>query len=72
MISRRKGNHAALALFCRELQQTVGRAPELEGAARLQALALEPGADAANLAFDQRRTLDETFDPGGRITDVRE
>jgi hypothetical protein len=36
----------------------------------LQALALEPGVDAANVAVDQRRALDETFDPGGCITDI--
>jgi hypothetical protein len=36
----------------------------------LQALALEPGADATDLALDQRRPLDETFDPGGCFADI--
>jgi hypothetical protein len=38
----------------------------------LQALALKPGADATNLALDQRRALDEAFNPGGCITDILE
>jgi hypothetical protein len=45
------------------LQQPVGRTPQFEGAASLQTLAFEPDADARDLAFDQRRTLDQAGDP---------
>ena len=63
VIARREGDHAALPLLRRELQQPVGRAPQLERAAGLQALAFEPDARARDLAFDQRRALDQAGDP---------
>ena len=44
VIARRESDDSALPLLRRELQQTVGRAAELEGAAGLQALAFEPDA----------------------------
>jgi hypothetical protein len=72
MISGRKGDHATLALFRRELQQAVGRAAQLEGPAGLQALALEPHTSAPNFAFDQRGPLDESADPGSGFDDVVE
>jgi hypothetical protein len=38
--------------------------------ARLQALAFEPDAGAANTALDQRRTLDQGADPACGVDNV--
>ena len=70
MIARREGDDAALALLRRQLEQPVGRAPQLKCAAGLQALAFEPDSRRRDLAFDQRRSLDETLDPLRRFDDV--
>ena len=53
MIAGRESDDAALALLRVELQQPVGRAPQLEGAAGLQALALQPDRRAVDLALDR-------------------
>jgi hypothetical protein len=70
VIARREGHHAALPLLRRELQQAIGRAPQLESAAGLQAFAFEPNSGVADRAFDQRRLLDLTGDSRGRFNDV--
>ena len=70
VIARREGNDAPLPLFRRKLQQAVGRPPQLERAAGLQALAFEPYASAAHIAFDQRRALDLTGDSRRRFDDI--
>jgi hypothetical protein len=44
------------------LEQTVGRAAQLERAAGLKAFAFEPHPRLANLAFDQRRLCDQSRD----------
>ena len=46
MIAGREGDHAPLPLLRRQLQQPVGRAPQLERAAGLQAFAFQPDAAA--------------------------
>jgi hypothetical protein len=70
MIARRKRHDAALPLFGRELQQAVGRAPQLKCPAGLQTLAFEPDARPVDLALDERRVLDEITDPSGRLSDI--
>ena len=65
-----KATTPALPLLGAKLQQPVGRAPQLEGAAGLQAFAFEPDAVALDLAFDQRRALDQTGDALGRFDDI--
>jgi hypothetical protein len=62
MIARRESDHAMLALLGGKLKQPVGRAPELERAAGLQAFTLEPDAGPGELAFDQRCALDQAGD----------
>jgi len=54
------------------LEKAVGGAPQLEGAAGLQALALQPDFRAADVAFDERSPLDESADAGARLGDVVE
>jgi hypothetical protein len=70
MVARGESDHAALALFGGELQQPVGRTPELERAAGLEAFALEPDAGAADLAFEQRSALDQSADPLRRCDNI--
>ena len=48
-----------------KLEQAVRRAAELECAASLQTLAFEPDTNASDLAFDQRRALDQPSNPLG-------
>jgi len=57
-----ESDDAAFALFGRELQQPVGRAPQLERSAGLQAFAFEPDSRAADLTLEQRRLLNEAGD----------
>ena len=70
MIAGSKSDDAPPALFCRKLQQAVGGAPQLEGAARLQAFAFQPQASALERALDQRGLLDKTFDARASLDDV--
>jgi hypothetical protein len=70
VVARRERDDTLLPLFGRQLQQAVGRAPELECAACLQALAFEPDSDASDRAFDQRGALDQTVNSRGGIKDV--
>lgn len=70
MIARGKGDDALFAFLRRQLEETVRRAPQLEGAAGLQALAFEPDASAVDFALDERRSLDEVLDPLGCIADI--
>ena len=70
MIARGESDHAPLPFLRRELEQAVGRAAELEGAAGLQAFAFQPDADAVDFAFDQGRPLDLSRNPLGRIDNV--
>src|SRR5947209_9001421 len=62
MIAGRERDDTPLTLIWRELEQPVGRTAELERAAGLKALALEPDACARDLAFDQRSALDQPVD----------
>jgi hypothetical protein len=62
MIARGKSDHAASALVGRKLQQPIGRAAKLERAAGLQAFAFQPDANPADLAVDQRGSLDQPGD----------
>jgi hypothetical protein len=52
------------ALLGRKLEQSVGRTPELERAAGLQAFAFEPDSGSADLALHQRSALDQ---PGNAV-----
>jgi hypothetical protein len=70
VIARRKGYDSARPFLLRQLQEAVGRASQLERVAGLQALAFEPDSGAADLAFDQRRPLDEAGDSLRRGCDV--
>jgi len=65
-----ESDNAALALFGRQLQQPVGRAPQLERSASLQALAFEPDSNAADLTIEQRRLLNEAADTLRGFDDV--
>ena len=51
VISRRESDDAPLPLLRRELEQAVGRAPQLECAAGLQALAFQPGSHTIDVRF---------------------
>jgi len=53
-----------------QLEEAVGRASELEGVAGLQALAFQPDSGTRDLAFDERRTLDQSRDALGRGDDI--
>jgi len=70
MIARREGDYAARALLRRQLEQAVGSPPELERPAGLEALALEPHARALDIAFEQRRPLNEIANSGRGVDDV--
>jgi hypothetical protein len=48
----------------------VGRAPELECATGLHALAFEPHAGPVDLGLDQRRLLDKPADSLGRLDNI--
>ena len=63
VISGGKSDNAALPLLFRKLEQPVARAPQLEGAAGLKALAFEPYFLPFDLGFDERRALDRAGDP---------
>ena len=63
MIARREGHHAPRPLVIVEQQQAVGRAPQLECAAGLEALALEPHPPLADPRFAQRGANNLPFDP---------
>ena len=52
------------------MQQPIGRTPQLEGTAGLQAFAFEPGTDARDLAFDERSALDLAVDARTGLDDV--
>jgi hypothetical protein len=71
MVAGGKGDDAALALGWRQLQQAVGRSAQLERSAGLQTLAFQPDSDAFNLAFDERRLLDQTLNSLSRGQNVR-
>ena len=70
VVAGRKGHDASRPFFGRKLQQTVGRAPQLEGTAGLQALAFKPQPNPAELAFNQGRAGHESIDPRRRIGHV--
>jgi hypothetical protein len=70
VVPRRESDDAALPLLVRELQQTVGRTPQFERAASLQAFALQPDSDAVDPAFDERRVLDQAGYPLARVDNV--
>jgi hypothetical protein len=70
MIARRECDHAALPLCLRQLRKTVACTPQFERIAGLQAFAFQPDPDATDLAFDQRRALDETIDPFPRFDNI--
>ena len=53
-----------------ELEQAIGRSPQLERTAGLQTLAFEPYAGAADLAFDERRAFDLAGDSCRRFDHV--
>ena len=57
-------------LLVRELQEAIGRASQLEGMARLQALAFQPDGLAANVAFNEGRLLDHAIDPHPRFDHI--
>ncbi|HWI75773.1 MAG TPA: hypothetical protein VNS53_01660, partial [Sphingomicrobium sp.] len=61
---------SARPFLIRELEEPVGSPPQLERVAGLQAFAFEPDSGAADLAFDQRRPLDEAGDSLRRGCDV--
>ena len=66
VIARGKGDHAALAAPRRQLQQPVGRAPQLERAAGLQALAFEPdSAPAISLSISGVRSTSPAIRSAG-------
>jgi hypothetical protein len=70
MIPRREGDDAPLPFLGRKLEQAVGRAPQLECAARLQTLAFEPDSSAADLVLDERRSLNQALYSFGGFDDV--
>jgi hypothetical protein len=70
VVARRESHDAVLPLFRRELKEAVGRAPQLESAAGLQALALKPDAGAVDFALNQRRAFDKAADAVCSVEDV--
>jgi len=70
VIARRKGDDAALALLGRELQKPVGCTPQLECAAGLKTLALQPDWLPPDIALDQWSPLHESLDSRRRFDDV--
>jgi hypothetical protein len=62
VIARRKGDHAPLLFLVRQLQQPVGRAPQLEGTAGLKGFALQPDLRRSDLGFNERSALDQAGD----------
>ena len=70
MIAGGEGDDAPFPLVLRELQQAIGRTPQLERAAGLQALAFEPDSRAFDLALNERRSFDQAGDPLRRLDDV--
>jgi hypothetical protein len=70
MIARRKGDDAALPLLWGQLQQAVAGPAQFEAISGLEALALEPYANTANLGFEQRGPLDDANDSFRRFNDI--
>jgi hypothetical protein len=70
VIARREGDDALGPFLGRELQKPIGGAAQLEGMPGLKTLAFQPDSIPPNLAFDERRVLDEVADPRRRFDDV--
>jgi hypothetical protein len=71
MIARREGHDTRLPFLIRKLEQPVRCSAKLEGMTGLQALALQPGARAADVAFDERRLLYEALNAVDGLNNVR-
>jgi hypothetical protein len=70
VIARREGDDTPLTLVRQELEKPVRRTPQFEGAAGLNALALQPDSPSVDLTFDERSSLNEAFDTRRRFRDI--
>jgi hypothetical protein len=67
VVSGGESDDAALPLLFRQLEEPIARAPQLEGPAGLEALALEPNFIPIRLGFDEWSAFDRSGDPLRRV-----